>query len=296
MGESQSSLRLQFWQRSDHLDLAERAARRLSATPRPFLRWVGSKQAILKSIVPMIPRRFRTYREPFMGSGALFWLIEPDRAVLSDACNELTETFQAIRENAEAVIRHLKPMKPNKKLFYQIRANRSRGRFKQAAEFIYLNKTCWNGLYRVNANGDFNVPYGRPKTDFIADFGNLRACATALQPKGIRLRSLDFEEALGDTKSGDFVYLDPPYVTKHNNNGFIDYNENLFSWDDQVRLARCARHLARSGAKVIVSNANHKEVTDLYKGFEVVPVHRQSTLASDAKKRGRVSEALIVSI
>ena len=239
--------------------------------------------------------QFRTYHEPFLGSGALFFLLCPDQSSLSDECSELIDVYTTIRDRAPSVIRYLKPLKPDRDLFYAIRDRRSRGKLKGAAEFLYLNKTCWNGLYRVNSEGHFNVPYGMPKTDFIADFENIRACSKALQKPDVRLQSCDFEEALANVKAGDLVYLDPPYVTRHNNNGFIDYNETLFSWGDQKRLAKRAGQLADVGAYVIVTNADHREVVDLYRGFKSHTLKRSSTLASDPKRRVQVTEAILYS-
>lgn len=276
----------------DFCELRERAGLTLSGTPRPFLRWVGSKRALLPHIVEAIPPRYRAYHEPFLGSGSLFFLLRPRRAFLSDSCAELTQTFDAVRDNVEAVLRYLRPLKPDRDLFYAIRSRRSAGRFKRAAEFIYLNKTCWNGLYRVNSRGEFNVPYGLPKTDYIVDEANLRACSSALARDGIRLQSGDFEAALSKVEWGDLVFLDPPYVTRHNENGFIDYNEQLFSWADQLRLARAAHELADRGAHVLVTNAFHSDVIDLYGDFNLIAIDRASTLASNARKRSRVSEAL----
>lgn len=266
-----------------------------SALPRPFLRWAGSKRWLLRHLVPFLPRQFGRYHEPFLGSGALFFLLCPDRASLSDKCSDLIDVYTMVRDNVSAIIRYLKPLKPDRDLFYAVRNQPSRGRLKRAAEFLYLNKTCWNGLYRVNTKGRFNVPYGMPKTDFIADFENLRACSQALEKPGVMLRSCDFESALGDVKSGDLVYLDPPYVTRHNNNGFIDYNETLFSWEDQKRLANRARQMAGAGAYVIVTNADHCELAELYRGFKTQSLTRSSTLASDPKCRVRVKEAILYS-
>ncbi len=275
--------------------LRERAEHPNTAIPRPFLRWAGSKRFALKHIFEILPRHFRTYREPFLGSGALFFLLRSRRAVLSDTCSELIGTFSAVRDNASAVVRHLRPMKPRKRLFKYVRQNRSRGRFKRAAEFIFLNKSCWNGLYRVNADGDFNVPFGSPRTDNIADFENLRACGNALSSPGVSLRVCDFEVNILKSSPGDLVYLDPPYVTGHTNNGFVDYNEDLFSWDDQSRMASIARYLAARGVYVIVSNANHPEILKLYSGFGMKTIWRTSTLASDIPKRRLVSEVFLFS-
>jgi DNA adenine methylase len=224
----------------------------------------------------------------------MFFLLCPDRAILADKCQNLIEVYEGLRDGVTTIIRHLRPLKPDPDLFYAVRNQPSRGRLKRVAEFLYLNKTCWNGLYRVNAEGRFNVPYGMPKTDFIADFLNLRACSLALQKPGVRLRSCDFETALADVKAGDLVYLDPPYVTRHNN-GFIDYNETLFSWEDQKRLAIRACELADAGAYVIVTNAHHHEVLELYRGFRRLSLSRSSTLASDSTCRVRVKEAILYS-
>ncbi len=274
-------------------DARDRAERPNASLPRPFLKWAGSKRHVLRHIVDLLPPTFRVYREPFLGSGALFFLLAPKRAALTDSCSDLIDTFTALRDNAGAVIRYLEPLKPDPGLFYGIRQRRSHGRVKRAAEFIYLNKTCWNGLYRVNGQGVFNVPYGAPKTDFVADPANLRACSDALRRSGVDLASCDFEKALANASAGDLVYLDPPYVTGHSNNGFLEYNETIFSWADQVRLAGIARRLREKGAHVIVSNANHSPVVALYKGFSVKTFDRSSTLASDVTKRRTVSEVLI---
>jgi DNA adenine methylase len=281
------------------IDLEEvegRVQRPNSSLPHPFLSWAGSKRYILKYIVDLLPGSFNTYREPFLGSGALFFLLRPKRAVISDTCDELIDTFTAIRDNVDAVINYLRPWKPRKRLFYQIRQHRSRGSFKRAAEFIYLNKSCWNGLYRVNSEGIFNVPYGSPKSDFIADFDNLRECARALRGPEVNLVACDFEKAIAETHRGDLVYLDPPYVTGHSDNGFIEYNEVIFSWADQLRLAKAARRLAANGAHVIVSNADYDRILDLYPGFSIKHFDRSSTLASDVTKRRVVSEVLLFSI
>lgn len=279
----------------DHLaELRQRAAGRFSTRPRPFLRWAGSKQAALSHLVDVLPRQFGVYREPFLGSAALFFLLQPTRAVLTDKCGDLIATFGAVRDAPGAVIAYLNRLKkPRPKVFYRIRKKRSRGRIKRAAEFLYLNKSCWNGLYRVNSQGHFNVPYGRPKTDNIIDADNLRACSRSLARPEVRLATGDFDDALNGSAAGDLVYLDPPYVTGHSNNGFIDYNEVLFSWKDQERLANTARRLAADGVYVVVTNAYHQAVIDLYEGFAVRLFERASTLASAVSKRGRVIEAVL---
>ncbi|OGA66491.1 MAG: hypothetical protein A3G81_02230 [Betaproteobacteria bacterium RIFCSPLOWO2_12_FULL_65_14] len=274
-------------------ELVEKATRPLSATPRPFLRWAGSKRFLLGHIAALLPKGFGTYYEPFLGSGSLFFLLCPSDAVLSDSCKELITTYRAVRDNPAQVMRHLRLWKPDPELYYEIREDRGRGRFRRAAEFIYLNKTCWNGLYRVNLEGKFNVPYGKPKTDRIIDRVELVSAAKALSARGVKLLVADFDQALKEASKEDLVYLDPPYVTGHNGNGFLEYNKNIFSWDDQVRLADTARRLASKGVHVIVSNANHEPVLKLYKGFKRKIINRFSTLASDLDKRRRIDEALL---
>jgi len=277
----------------DRAALGERSQRSLSATPRAFLRWAGSKRALLPQFLEVLPKSYRTYREPFLGSGALFFLLQPPSAALSDSCEELIETYKAVRDNPTRLLRYLEPLRPDKALFYEIRASRSRASVRRAAEFIYLNRTCWNGLYRVNAQGEFNVPYGSPKSDTIIDPANLRACSLALKKSAVTIETRDFEAALADVQEGDLVFLDPPYVTGHNNNGFIDYNELIFSWSDQERTAKAARAAASAGAHVIVTNAYHDDVVALYEGFGIRELHRHSTLAGSAKARRPVKEAIL---
>lgn len=276
----------------DKSELARRAALPHSILPRPFLRWAGSKRLLLSQIISVLPNEFNRYYEPFLGSGSLFFLLRPKQAVLADKCTALIECYTAVRDNVAAVLGYLSPLTPDPELYYAIRANPASGRFKQAAEFIYLNKTCWNGLYRVNSSGLFNVPYGRPKTDTIIDPLNLRECADTLRAE-VSLRRGDFSAmTLESAERGDLVYLDPPYVTGHTNNGFRDYNETLFSWSDQERLADLAHSLASRRVKVLVSNANHRSVAKLYSGFKGRVLTRKSTLAGDMSKRGTATEAI----
>ncbi|WP_194943598.1 Dam family site-specific DNA-(adenine-N6)-methyltransferase [Brevundimonas sp. SPF441] len=267
----------------------------IKADARPFLRWAGSKQRLLGQILPFIPTTYGRYYEPFLGSGALFLALQPDRASLSDFSPEVVGVWKAVRDNADYLGAYLRPLKPDKGIFYDIRANRATDYPERAAEFLYLNKTCWNGLYRVNKRGEFNVPYGAPQSDFIFDEGNLRACSTLLKRRGVTITRCDFGKTLSRPRAGDLVFLDPPYVTKHNLNGFRDYNEKLFSWSDQERLALTAKRLADRGVHVIISNADHADVVALYEGFRLVQLERPSTLASNASKRGRVTEAMFVS-
>lgn len=274
-------------------NLEEIAQSSLSSEPRPFLRWAGSKRAHLGKIIPVLPKAYRTYWEPFAGAASLFFLLRPVSAVLADSCVPLMYTYRAVRDGPRAILRHLDGLTPDKSLYYEIRGRTPENRFQAAADFIYLNKTCWNGLYRVNKRGEFNVPYGRPLSDGIVDDTNLIACSRLLRRDGIRLAHGDFEDTLEGVEAEDLVFLDPPYVTRHNNNGFVDYNEVLFSWEDQRRLAQVARRLVARGASIIVTNAYHQEILDLYEGFSLLPFDRRSTLAAEVSKRTVVKEAIL---
>ena len=270
----------------------DRARLRFSALPRPFLKWAGSKQALLPHIASILPQRFNNYFEPFLGSAALFFCLQPVEAVLNDRSRELIDSYEAVRANPSAIVRYLKEFKPTKAAYYSVRANRSAGYLKRASELIYLNKLCWNGLYRVNSDGGFNVPYGAPKNKkTFFDYDNIYACSRAL--KRANLMSTDFKSAIEMARPDDLVFLDPPYVTKHNNNGFRDWNETLFSWSDQQRLARVAKQLKRSGVNVIVCNAFHRDIIDMYDGFNLKVIERSTTLASNTKFRGTVSEVIL---
>lgn len=274
--------------------LEARCAAPLASIPRPFVRWAGSKRLVLQHLAPFMPTRFQNYFEPFLGGGALFFAVRPPKAVLADTCSELVDAYKAVADNPTAVLRFLKRLRPNKEMYYSVRARRSTGRFKRAAEFIYLNKMCWNGLYRVNSRGEFNVPFGRPKSEGLVDANNLKSAAALLGSPSIELSVGDFEATVAAASKGDFVFFDPPYVTGHRNNGFVDYNEVLFSWSDQERLARVARGLADSGCHVVVTNADHRAIQDLYQGFHVHRFDRKSTIASDPTKRTRTTELILV--
>lgn len=189
-------------------ELRIRAARPMSTMPRPFIRWAGSKRALLTHLLQFLPREFTVYFEPFLGSGAMFFLIRPDHAVLNDSCTELIQTYLAVSADAERVGAAATKLPLTKQDFYHLRANRSSDRWERAGEFVYLNRGCFNGLYRVNSRGEFNVPWGRPKTSFIVDRENLLAVQKLLAHDRVRLTCNDFEESLRRCQEGDFIYLD----------------------------------------------------------------------------------------
>lgn len=264
--------------------------------PRPFLRWAGSKRLLLKHLAPLIPESFGTYFEPFAGSASLFFHLQPSTAVLNDKATEVIALYEAIKKDVEAILAFCDEFENSKEAYYYVRANRSNDPMKRAAEFLFLNKTCWNGLFRVNASGEFNVPYGDNKLAQLVDPTNLRSCARLMAKIDVALLNVDFEDAVKEAKYGDLVYFDPPYVTGHNNNGFLHYNEKIFSWEDQVRLAELAINLVGKGVHVLVSNADHDDVATLYEDFDKTLINRNSTISGNRDKRGLISEVIFHSL
>lgn len=279
----------EYWQK-----VKDRASHPMSAEPRPFLRWAGSKRSLTGQLVTALPEQFRAYHEPFLGGGALFLLLQPKVAYLNDTCTDLIGAWRAIKRNATAVARIAESFALDEDSYYAVRRDRSSEMISRAGEMLYLNRACFNGLYRVNSRGEFNVPWGGPKGEFVVDRPNLKAVQKLLRQPKVKLTSFDFEVALKSCKSGDLVFLDPPYVTSHNNNGFVDYNKRLFSWQDQIRLATAAERLRKKGCHVVVTNALHDDVIALYPKFKVEILGRYSTLAGDKTRRVPVKEALLI--
>lgn len=259
----------------------------------PFLRWAGSKRSHVSALREFVPSSMKRYFEPFLGSGSLFFALEPSVATLGDQLTPLISTYEAVRRDPDAVYEAFRSWPVSKDNYYSVRALAADSETQLAAQFIYLNKTAWNGLYRVNSRGQFNVPYGMPKSSNIVSLGALREASGVLLPA--RLVNQDFEETLADAQRGDFAFIDPPYVTSHNNNGFIHYNERIFSWADQERLASLCAELARKGVNVLITNAAHDAVRSLYADFHITEYARRSTLAGDPSKRRAVNELIISS-
>lgn len=261
---------------------------------KPFVSWAGSKRRLLPQILPYVPEEFGTYIEPFLGGGSLFLAVRPETAVLNDACVPLADTWRAIQKNAAGVHKEATRRPLEKESYYAARSERGGGYLQRAGRFIYLNKGAFNGLYRVNLSGQFNVPWGAPKSDFICDLSNITAVGDLLNGGKVQITDGDFLPAVEAANAGDFVFVDPPYVTSHNNNGFVEYNERIFSWEDQIRLAQSVERAVSRGATVLVTNAHHDRVMDLYPGFKRVVLERASTLAASKEKRGRTSEILLI--
>ena len=259
----------------------------------PFLKWAGGKRWLAKALKDIIGPIEGRYIEPFLGSAAIFFSIKPDIALLSDCNSELVATYRALQIQHAAVERHLiEHQKLHcKDYYYHVRENIPAGFAEKAARFIYLNRTCWNGLYRVNLRGEFNVPIGT-KTTVVLDSDNFSETASTLQSATLKVS--DFEHAISIAGSGDVVFCDPPYTVRHKNNGFVKYNEDLFTWSDQIRLRDVLLQARERGARIYVTNADHSSVRDLYsRDFSLTEYERYSPIGGAKAIRGKYSELLI---
>lgn len=269
-----------------------------SASVAPFLKWAGGKVRLLSQYQPYLPSlpAIRHYYEPFIGSAALFFYLRPPRATLSDVNASLIELYQQVQQNVEGVIRALQPHYNDHDYYYQVRAQDPTTLLpaQRAARLIFLNKTCYNGLYRENRQGAFNVPFGRYKRPKICDPARLRAAAAALQ--GVTLLPGDFAEVVQTAAPGDFVYFDPPYAPLTATSSFTSYNQYGFDAADQRRLAQTVHELTRRGCRVMLSNSAAPLVYELYEGhnYRLIPIMARRNINSKASNRGPIKELLIV--
>jgi DNA adenine methylase len=261
---------------------------------KPFLKWAGGKRWLAASYSHLLPTDFNRYIEPFLGGGAVFFHLMPKVAILGDTNRDLIETYLALKNDWKGVVRYLAihHQKHTSDYYYRIRATIPETRAKRAARFIYLNRTCWNGLYRVNLFGQFNVPVGT-KTEVLYEDDDFATIARVL--RGAELRCNDFEYLIDEAQKGDLVFVDPPYTVRHNHNAFVKYNEKLFSWWDQERLFYALKRARNRGAKIVATNAFHSSVKSLYRGhFELIRVSRLSSISSKANTRAKYDELLIL--
>ena len=259
----------------------------------PFLKWAGGKRWLVRNYSRFLPEFYNNYLEPFLGSGAMYFHVNPENAILNDLNKDLIATYQGIKDYPKEVIEILKQHQENhsKSYYYEIRSKKFETLPDKTARFIYLNKTCFNGLYRVNLNGEFNVPIGT-KSNVCDGTDDYIALSKIL--KSAELYSIDFENIIDMAGEDDFVFADPPYTVTHNNNGFVKYNEKLFSWQDQERLAASLKRAVMRGAKILSTNAFHDSVKDLYGSeFTLTPLSRSSTIAGKSNARGKYQELLI---
>lgn len=267
---------------------------------RPFLKWAGGKGQLLRELRAFVPASFGRYHEAFLGGGALFFGIADrvstkKRPRLSDVNAELISCYQVVRDDVEGLIRALSRHPYDKEHFYAVRAQdpKALSPTERAARTIFLNRTGYNGLYRVNSRGQFNVPFGRYTNPVVCNAPNLRACSRALA--GARLEVADFSACLRHAQRGDLVYFDPPYVPVSETATFTSYIPGGFGWEQQQQLADTFRQLAREGVFVMLSNSDTPELRALYRDFRVESVKARRAINSRADRRGQIGEVVVLS-
>ncbi len=267
-----------------------------SIAPRPFLKWAGGKTKLIPQYSHYFPQKFSTYYEPFLGGGAIFFHLLPRRAVLFDINPELVNVYCCVRDRVDELIQRLQDHRDRhcQDYYYFIRACTFSSDVERAARMIYLNKTCFNGLYRENSKGQFNVPMGRYKNPGIFDPELLYAVAIALRNAEIAVTP--FETVLEcATSSQDFVYFDPPYYPISNTSNFTAYNRHAFKPQDQIRLRDAVVELASRGVQVMVSNSDCPFIHDLYQDFNRYPILAARSINSNGNRRGKITELVITS-
>ena len=269
---------------------------------KPFVKWAGGKRQIIDKLKKLIPDEFNTYYEPFIGGGALFFEISPKTAIINDSNKELMNVYEILRDEKkfEKMCRLLNKYerKHSEKFYYEIRnIDRNKKKFnklkdfKRAARTIYLNKACFNGLYRVNRKNEFNVPFGKKTKVNTYEGNNLTIINDYLKSNDIILSNIDFEESVNTAKKGDFIYFDPPYDS--DTSTFNSYTEDGFGKDEQRRLAKVYKELDKKGCYIMLSNHNTSLVQELYKDYNIHIIEAKRNINSNGKKRGKVEEVII---
>lgn len=263
----------------------------------PFLKWPGGKRWLLKKIPKIFSLQFNNYYEPFLGSGAIFFHLCPTKSILSDVNEELINLYIQMRDNPQELVKQLQAhqKKHNKAYYYEIRDKDYVSPIGRAGRFLYLNRTCFNGMYRENKNGKFNVPIGT-KDNCIYDIDKFEHYSNAL--KNAELMACDFRDTIKKAGSGDLLFVDPPYtIGQAQQNSFIKYNSKLFSWNDQEDLCDEIIAARNRGVIIISTNAYCDELLEMYKkeGFYVQPIEKKSTISGVVDKRRKTTELLITS-
>lgn len=267
---------------------------------KPFLKWAGGKRQLLQEILPKFPAEYDCYYEPFVGAGAVLFGVMPKKAVINDFNKDLITTYQVIKDEPELLIGLLKKHQElhSPEYFYSIRElDRNREEYEKtssaekAARTIYLNRTCFNGLYRVNSRGYFNVPYGKYKNPQIADEDTLRAVSTYFNTNEISIMCGDFADSVKSATPNDFVYFDPPYYT--DTNLFTAYQAGGFGEEEQIRLRDLFADFASKGIKCLLSNSDTAFIRDIYKDFQVETVYAKRMINSKSEGRGKITEVLV---
>ena len=274
-----------------------------SRPPRPFVKWAGGKSQLLKSLEQHFPKTLVTYYEPFLGGGAVFFYIVERRprfnAVLSDINQELITAYRVVKEHVKDLIRQLENHKAKYRLapkdyYYQVRDDlEPSDDVERAARLIFMNKTCYNGLYRVNKKGKFNVPFGRYKNPKICDKENLLTVSKVLRWSNAKLLVADYQKATKDAEKGDFIYFDPPYQPVSSTANFTSYTQSGFSMEEQERLGRWFRELDQRGCQILLSNSDTQKVRDIYDGYDIQTVQVLRAISCKGDSRTGHTELII---
>ena len=268
----------------------------------PVLKWVGGKRQLLNDIIPMIPKNCSTYVEPFIGGGAVLFELQPKKAIINDFNSELINVYTVIRDYPEELIKELQFHKDNNtsEHFYAVREYDRKPEFfsqmtpvQKAARVIYLNKTCYNGLYRVNSAGQFNSPYGKYKNPNIVNETVIKAMSKYFNENNIVIKNEDFKEALKGLRRGAFVYLDPPHMPISSSSSFTGYTENGFNEDKQRELKELCDKLDKKGIKFLQSNSDCEFIRELYSGYRIKTIKAKRAINSKGNSRGEINEVLI---
>jgi DNA adenine methylase len=267
----------------------------------PFLKWVGGKRQLMPSIVELLPKNIRelNYFEPFIGGGAVLFHLQPKNAVINDFNTELINVYETIKNNLPELITDLKKHENNSDYFYQIRGLDRTEEFKKltsierASRVIYLNKTCFNGLYRVNNAGEFNAPFGRYKNPNIVNEPTLKAVNKYLNSNNILLRNGDYSDILNEVNENSFVYLDPPYHPISESSNFTGYIQGGWNMFDQIRLREFCDQLNNRGVKFLLSNSSAPLIKDQYENYRIKTVKANRAINSNGADRGEIDEFLI---
>lgn len=263
----------------------------------PIVKWVGGKRQLMFELLKNMPENYNRYFEPFIGGGALFFELQPDNAYISDMNEELINLYKVVRDNVDELVADLQKHDISKEYFMEIRnidrteEYKNWSNIQKASRFIYLNRTCFNGMYRVNSKGEFNVPFGHYKNPRILDENNLINCSNLLQKTEIK--HADFSEILKKVKKGDFVYFDPPYVPLSETSSFTSYTKDGFDIDMQFKLRDVCDELDSMGVKFLLSNSDTKLVNELYENYNIKKVFASRQINANADGRGKITEVLV---
>lgn len=266
----------------------------------PVVKWVGGKRQLLDDLTPLFPKCVTSYCEPFLGGGAVLFKLQPNIAYVNDINSELIQMYEVIRDNVDELITALGEHPNEEEHFYSVRDwDRNKEQYEQltkvqrAARIIYLNKTCYNGLFRVNNAGEFNTPFGHYKNPNIVNAPTLKAVSAYFQKAKLTFSSVDYAEVLANVAKGTFVYLDPPYDPVSDTANFTGYTKGGFDRSEQIRLRQCCDELNRRGIKFMLSNSATDFIREQYAAYNITIVKAKRAINSNAAKRGQVDEVVV---